>query len=147
MISNVRSELAARLRAHSEASLFGPVYGTVPRWTSHLQVEKFPFTFLELFGARSDSGAWHDEEYGARVVTVMLPIQDLPGSVDTDPGDPILEAQLAALPGVANNISVLRDTDFAADEEALASLISFYTPPEIDEVLAVTSSYLVVESP
>lgn len=145
MIAEVRTELANRLRGSGDAARFGPVFGAVPRWNSALEVPRYPFTFCEVFGARTEDGAWHDEEYGARVVTVMLPITEPGTGADIDPGDPVLTAQLAAVPGIANGIAIMRDTNFAADEESLASLVSFYAPPEIDEVLAVTSSYSVVE--
>ncbi|MYA16173.1 MAG: hypothetical protein F4Z28_05085 [Gammaproteobacteria bacterium] len=152
MIAEVRAELVRRLGAYVDANdagqVFGPVFGTIPRWTPDaLAVHEFPVTFFELFGDRGVDGAWRDEEYGLRVVTMLILSEAAWSRTgDDDPGDPVLAHQLAAMPGNTNGVSVLRDPSFTADEDALSDLLGYLAPVDAGNVLGVTSSFRVIEA-
>lgn len=150
MIAEVRAEIVRRLKTYSDANddAFGLVLGAMPRFAPEAaNITSFPCTVFELFGDRGDDGAWHDEEYGLRLVTLLLlSEQAWSRTGDDDPGDPVLRHQLRALPGNANDISVLRDASFAIDEEDLEDLIRGLAPRRATHMLGVTSSFRVIEA-
>lgn len=150
MIAEVRAEVVSRLQSYSAANddVFGQVLGAMPRFAPEAAaITRFPATMFELYPERGDDGAWHDYEYGLRLYTLLvLSEAAFSRTGDDDPGDPVLKAQLRALPGNANDISVIWDGLGEIDEEDLQDLIRGLAPQQATHMLGVTSSFRVIEA-
>ena len=143
MISDVRTEVVRRLTNYDDDGALGTIVATIPK-----RAPAAPYTFIELFGTRDDeSGGWHDEEYALRVVTVAEEVALQQTDEHIEELDPLIEHQLMALPGVLNGISILRDTEFAADEERLTDVVHAAVGPNAGSLVVAASSFKIVESP